>query len=252
MNHNFSVSELTMNSSAIALARPQLQQQELVTLMERASVLARECVGYAIEVLINGSESALAAVRTREEELDRLDREFDERLAAEITCVAPQQARELLAALKLILDLERIGDLVSSFAERAAIVRTRVEMEDIDQLTRMACTLENMLEIISRAFADRSVEQALHVLRRDSEIDRIRNLLLVRHTDDPEGLKGRESLHVLSMANAVERAGDHVKNMAEEVCHLATGHTVRHLLRSYNKPVEQLFLDWLAKQNSSR
>jgi phosphate transport system protein len=241
-----------MNSSAIALARPQLQQQELVTLMERASVLARECVGYAIEVLINGSESALAAVRTREEELDRLDREFDERLAAEITCVAPQQARELLAALKLILDLERIGDLVSSFAERAAIVRTRVEMEDIDQLTRMACTLENMLEIISRAFADRSVEQALHVLRRDSEIDRIRNLLLVRHTDDPEGLKGRESLHVLSMANAVERAGDHVKNMAEEVCHLATGHTVRHLLRSYNKPVEQLFLDWLAKQNSSR
>jgi phosphate transport system protein len=109
-----------------------------------------------------------------------------------------------------------------------------------------------MLEIISRAFADRSVEQALHVLRRDSEIDRIRNLLLVRHTDDPEGLKGRESLHVLSMANAVERAGDHVKNMAEEVCHLATGHTVRHLLRSYNKPVEQLFLDWLAKQNSSR
>jgi phosphate transport system protein len=241
-----------MNSSAIALARPQLQQQELVTLTERASVLARECVGYAIEVLINGSESALAAVRTREEELDRLDREFDERLAAEITCVAPQQARELLAALKLILDLERIGDLVSSFAERAAIVRTRVEMEDIDQLTRMACTLENMLEIISRAFADRSVEQALHVLRRDSEIDRIRNLLLVRHTDDPEGLKGRESLHVLSMANAVERAGDHVKNMAEEVCHLATGHTVRHLLRSYNKPVEQLFLDWLAKQNSSR
>lgn len=51
------------------------------------------------------------------------------------------------------------------------------------------------------------------------------------------------------MANALERSGDHIKNMAEELCHLATGHTVRHLLRAKDKPVEQLFLDWLAKQN---
>ena len=252
MDHTFLPAALTMNSSAVALARPQLKRQELVTLTERACVLARECIGHAIEGLINGSASALASVRTCEEELDHLDREFDERLAAEITCVAPEQARELLAALKLMLDLERVGDLVSSFAERSAIVRTRLEMDDIDQLTRMACTLENMLELISRAFSGRSVEQALRVLRRDADIDRMRNLLLVRHTDDPEGLKGNESLHVLSMANALERAGDHVKNMAEEVCHLATGHTVRHLLRSHNKPVEQLFLDWLAKQSSPR
>ena len=194
----------------------------------------------------------MANVRNREEKLDQLDREFDERLAAEITTVTPEQARELLASLKLMLDLERVGDLVAGFAERSAIVRNRLDMEDIDQLTRMACTVENMLELITRAFSGRDVEQALHVLRRDAEVDRLRNLLLVRHTDNPEGLKGHESLHVLFMANALERAGDHIKNMAEEVCHLATGHTVRHLLRSHDKPVEQLFLDWLAKQNSSR
>jgi len=40
--------------------------------------------------------------------------------------------------------------------------------------------------------------------------------------------------------------------MAEELCHLATGHTVRHLMRAKDKSFEQLFLDWLARQNSSK
>jgi len=52
------------------------------------------------------------------------------------------------------------------------------------------------------------------------------------------------------MATALERAGDHAKNMAEEVCHLVTGESIRHLLKSKDKPVEQLYLDWLAKQSN--
>ena len=122
-------------------------------------------------------------------------------------------------------------------------------MDDIEQLTKMGCLLENMLSTMVRAFATRNIEQAIHVLRTDSEIDRLRNLVVVRHTENTEGLKGPESLHVLAMANALERAGDHIKNMAEELCHLATGHTMRHVIRAKDKPIEQLFLDWLAKQN---
>ena len=53
---------------------------------------------------------------------------------------------------------------------------------------------------------------------------------------------------MLFMATALERAGDHAKNIAEEICHLATGHTVRHLRRTKDKCFEQLFLDWLAKE----
>lgn len=240
-----------MNSSAVALVTAPAEQHEVVCLTMRSCVLAQRAVSHAIDGLINGSPAALQAVRDCEEELDRVDRELDERLATLITQVAPAQARELLACLKLVLDLERVGDLVASFAERCAIIRNRLDMEDIDQLTRMACIVENMLQQIGPAFAARNVEQAIHILRRDSEIDRLRNLLVVRHTDNPDGFKGRESLHVLAMANALERSGDHITNMAEELCHLATGHTIRHLLRSKDKPVEQLFLDWLAKQNSS-
>jgi phosphate transport system protein len=214
----------------------------------RACASAHEAVSHALDALINGSQAALTAVRKREEQLDNMDREMDEGLAIVITQVTPPQARELLACMKIMLDLERVGDLVLSFAERAVIVRNRIDMDDVEQLTKIGCLLENMLGSMARAFTNRSVEQAIHVLRTDYEIDRLRNLIMMRHTENAEGLKGPESLHVLSMANALERAGDHIKNMAEELCHLATGHTMRHVIRSKDKPIEQLFLDWLAKQ----
>ena len=217
-----------------------------------ACSLAKDEVTHAIDGLINGSQLALFAVRKCEERLDAMDREMDEELASVITQVTPAEARELLACMKLMLDLERIGDLVASFAERSAIVRNRIDMDDIEQLTRMGCLLENMLTTMVKAFAARNVEQAIHVLRTDSEVDRLRNLIVVRHTENAEGLKGPESLHVLAMANALERAGDHIKNMAEELCHLATGHTMRHVIRSKDKPVEQMFLVWLAKQNAAQ
>ena len=109
-----------------------------------------------------------------------------------------------------------------------------------------------MLIESSQAFSERNVDHALNVLRADSEMDRLRNLLLVRHTENPEGLRGQQSLHVLLMAVALERAGDHAKNLAEDICHLVTGQTLRHLMQSKDKPLEQLYLDWLARQNTTK
>lgn len=244
--------ERVMNSPALADVKRSFAPSELVDLTREACLAAKDAVSHALDGLINGAPAALQAVRACEEKLDDLDRELDEAMAGTITQVAPERARELLACMKLMVDLERVGDLIASFAERSAIVRNRIEMEDVEQLTRMACLVENMLTQITRAFSSRDLDQAIRVLRTDSEIDRLRNLLVVRHTENAESLKGPESLHVLSMANSLERAGDHVKNMAEELCHLVTGHTLRHLIHTKDKPLEQLFLDWLANQNSSR
>lgn len=241
-----------MNSPALVVVKQPSAQPHLIDLTRQACLVAKDAVSHALDGLINGSPAALQAVRSCEERLDDLDRELDEELADTITQVAPAEARELLAAMKLMLDLERVGDLIASFAERSTIVRNRIEMEDVEQLTRMACLVENMLTHIGRAFATRDVEQAISVLRTDAEIDRLRNLLVVRHTENAEALKGQESLHVLAMANALERAGDHVKNMAEELCHLATGHTLRHMIRSKDRPLEQMFLDWLARSNAAK
>jgi hypothetical protein len=51
------------------------------------------------------------------------------------------------------------------------------------------------------------------------------------------------------MAQAIERAADHVKNAAEEVCHMVSGHTIRHLLGLHEKSAEQLYLEHLRRQH---
>src|SRR5713226_1919937 len=186
-----------MSTPATLLPQESSVQSHLVDLTLSACSVAKDEVTHAIDGLINGSQLALVAVRKCEERLDSMDREMDEDLATVITQVTPLQARELLACMKLMLDLERVGDLVASFAERSAIVRNRIDMDDVEQLTKMACLVENMLSLMSFAFAARNVDKAIQVLRMDSDIDRLRNLLLVRHTENAEGLKGLESLHVL-------------------------------------------------------
>ncbi len=89
------------------------------------------------------------------------------------------------------------------------------------------------------------MKKAVDVLRADAEIDRLRNLIFLRHIENPEGSQRHASLQVIFMTQSLERAGDHAKNLAEEVCHFVSGHTIRHLMMTYDKPIEQMFLDWL-------
>ncbi len=132
-----------------------------------ACKVANRAASSAIDSLINGSITALQSVRDCEEKLDDLDHELDQQLASAITRVTPMQARELLACMKLMLDLERVGDLIASFAERASIVKHRLDMDDVAHLTKMACLLENMLDQMTLSFKERNVELAIRVLRSD-------------------------------------------------------------------------------------
>jgi phosphate transport system protein len=95
------------------------------------------------------------------------------------------------------------------------------------------------------------VKKAIDVLRADAEMDRLRNLLFMRHIENPENIARQASLQVIFMTQSLERAGDHAKNLAEEVCHFVSGRTVRHVLMSYDKPVEQMFIEWLRSRDEA-
>ncbi len=216
---------------------------ELLAITLRACSVAKSAVNAAAEGLIGFDAASFDEVNECERELDRIDREVDERAPVLLADVDPGKARELLACVKFIIDLERVGDLVSSFAGRARAVGRHVGSEDIHDLAAMATMLERMLGEVSEALSARDLDRAIRVLRSDGEIDRLRNLIFIRHLESPATQS--ESIQVLLMAQALERAGDHTTNMAEEICHLVSGHTVRHVLRMHDKPVEQMYLDWL-------
>lgn len=227
------------------------EQAQIVALTSNAIQLAKSAVAHAIDGLAQRSPAPFMAVNKCEQDLDRLDREVDERVTHAVTRASATEAAELLVCMKFMIDLERIGDLVSSFGGCAQAIGARIEMDDLKDLIHMATVLEQMLADIHEAFSRRDLDRAVNVLRADAVIDRLRNLLFIRHVENNEGTAGPEGIHVLFMAQALERAGDHAKNLAEEVCHLVTGQTMRHVLRSKSKSEEQMFLDWLRERQTA-
>jgi phosphate transport system protein len=241
-----------MNSVNKSVASPEEMCARLQAQTLQACQVARRAAGIVAEGIATGVASLLDGVRECEKELDTLDREIDLGVTYIITKVSEQQARELLACLKFNIGLERIGDLLLNCSNRAAAVGTRVELQDTRDLTMMASRLEKMLGDVHDALAARDISRALGVLRADAELDRIRNLVFLRHLEPHDNSPRTESFHVLFMTQSLERAGDHAKNLAEEVCHLVSGQTVRHVMRSYDKSDEQRFIDDLRRRQNSR
>jgi phosphate transport system protein len=214
--------------------------------------LARSGAKAAAEAVANDSEEALKALRSCEVSLDSIDHDVDESCTSMITHVSESDARELLACMKLLVNLERIGDLLLSFGNRVESVGPRLAAEDKKALESMAVRLESMLGDADSAYRERSLDRAVTVLRSDAEMDRLRNLIFLHHLESQREQRHPESFHVLFMAQGLERAGDHAKNIAEEVCHLVSGRTVRHVLRSYDIPDEKLFIEHLRAQHREK
>ena len=234
-----------MSTATIKTPEPETSYSHLVTRTIEACRVAKEAAGTAAAGIATGSSPLLNTLRDRERELDNLDMEIDAGVTSAITQVTETQARELLACMKVMFGLERIGDLLLSFASSAQAAGSRLDPQDTRDLTHMATVLEKMLTDVGTAFSSRDVKKAIDVLRADAEMDRLRNLIFLRHIENPENVQRQASLQVIFMTQSLERAGDHVKNLAEEVCHFVSGHTVRHVLMTYDKPIEQMFLDWL-------
>ena len=240
-----------MSTASIKQPAPEPYYQHLVRRTVEACQVAKEAASAAAEGIATGSSVLLASIRQREKELDTLDMEIDDGVTIAITQVGESEARELLACMKFMISLERIGDLLLSFANSAQSASGRLEPQDTRDLTKMATLLEKMLTDIGDAFSRRDVKKAVEVLRTDAEIDRLRNLVFMRHIENPENIPHQASLQVIFMTQSLERAGDHAKNLAEEVCHFVSGRTVRHVLLSYDKPMEQMFIDWLREREKS-
>jgi phosphate transport system protein len=221
----------------------------VVELTIEAFRIVREAAAAAAEAIATGSAKVVENLREHESQLDTLDRDVDDLVTVTVTRVSEDEARELLACMKYVISLERIGDLLLSFGNRVETAGARLEPQDTRDLTLMASRLEQMLGDVEISYRDRNLERAVSVLRSDAELDRLRNLIVLRHLE-PQDQSRQESFHVLFMAQELERAGDHAKNIAEEVCHFVSGRPVRHVLRSYDRPFEQMFLEHLRSQKT--
>jgi phosphate transport system protein len=172
---------------------------------------------------------AFLAIKDCEKELDQIERQIDERLPAAITRVNEARARQLLSSLKSATDLERIGDLVMSVAMRTQARTKKIPAGDVRHLVEMASVLRNMLDLIHKGYSTLDLECARTVLQMDKEIDRVCHNMFQKHLEATVAQGDTTGFDVLLMAQALERAGDHTTNLAEDLYSLIEGRSLRHM-----------------------
>jgi phosphate transport system protein len=194
----------------------------------KAFLIARDAASNVNDLFTASSRMAFLAIKECEQELDVIERYIDERTPAAITRVNETRARQLLTSLKCTTDLERIGDLVMSMALRVQARTEKVPASDAKQLVEMAAILREMLDLVYRGFVDLNLERARKVLQMDKDIDRLCHALFQKHLTGHAAQSSPSSFQILLMAQALERAGDHTTNLAEDLYSLIEGRSLRH------------------------
>jgi phosphate transport system protein len=202
---------------------------DLARLALKACLIARDAAFNVHDLLTNSSRMAFLAIKDCEKELDLIERQIDERLPAAITRVNEARARQLLSSLKSTTDLERIGDLVMSVAMRVQARTSKMSASDVRQLVQMSTVLRDMLDLVHQGFSKLDLECARKVLQMDKEIDRVCHGLFQKHLAETVAQGDTTGFDVLLMAQALERAGDHTTNLAEDLYNLIEGRSLRHM-----------------------
>ena len=142
--------------------------------------------------------------------------------------------RMLIATIKIITDLERIGD------EAARIAKMTMRMEGADYYQDKYYEIEHLLELVKEmlngsldAYARTDTEEVIAITAQDSKVDReytsITRQLITQMMEDPRNIT--RALDMLWTARALERIGDHSCNVCEHVIYMVKGKDVRHLSR---------------------
>jgi len=202
---------------------------DLSKLALKACLIALDAAYNIQDLLTSNSRMAFLAVKDCEKELDVLERQIDEDLPEAITRVSEARARQLLSALKSTTDLERIGDLVMSVALRVQARTAPIPASDTHQLVAMSNVLREMLDLIHQGFSQLDLECARKVLQMDKEIDKVCHTLFQKHLSETVPQGDTSGFEILLMAQALERAGDHTTNLAEDLYSLIEGRSLRHV-----------------------
>ncbi len=196
-------------------------------------------MGGLAEKMMTESTRALAArdielarrVIAMDPKLDALQREIEEKAILTIARRQPMAVdlRDVVSAIRIASDLERIGDLAKNVAKRVVAIAGQFHPQKIvTGVEHMSDLVMAQLRDVLDAYAARDDERAMDVWKRDGQIDALYTALfrelLTYMMEDPRNITF--CTHLLFAAKNVERIGDHTTNIGETVHYLVTGHTL--------------------------
>ena len=198
--------------------------------------LVESQVAQAVLALTTFSSDIASTVLKQEEQVNAMEVEIDRDLSSIIARRQPtaRDLRLLIAISKTIANLERVGDEAARIARTVQRLinagvssRLRLPMSDLTFEAELATAL---LRKALDAFARLDVERAVEVLKQDDQIDKefegLMRKLITYMMEDPRTISS--SIDLIFVAKAIERVGDHAKNLAEVIIYVVKGTDVRH------------------------
>ncbi len=209
---------------------------EISTRVLEMGGLVESQVAQAIYALTNFSEATATEVLVREELVNTMEVEIDRALSSILARRQPtaRDLRLLIAISKSIANLERVGDEAARVARTvqrliSAGVSSRMRLPVADLKFESELAIAQLRKALD-AFARLDVDKALEVLKQDDQIDQefegLLRKLITFMMEDPRTISS--SIDLVFVAKAIERVGDHAKNLAEQIIYVVKGTDVRH------------------------
>jgi len=196
--------------------------------------LVESQIRLAVESLVSGDVALMNRVIADDHRVNALEVEIDENCNQIIARRQPAAGdlRMVMTVIKTITDLERIGDEAEKIARMAKLLsqKERIILPRYSEIKHAADLALDMLRKSLDAFARLDLTTAAQVVRQDELVDEefrtIMRYLITFMMEDPRTIS--TALEILFVAKAIERIGDHAKNMSEYVVYMVKGRDVRH------------------------
>jgi phosphate transport system protein len=189
-------------------------------------------IAQAIRALVNRDSDMAREVVEGDRIIDQMELRIDDHCVQIMARRQPvaRDLRTVTTGLKLVVDLERIGDLAVHIAERAVELNLEPPLKPYVDLANMAEAAQGMVREALEAFLAADADRAERVLEQDELVDayywQIFRELVTYMFEDPRNIT--RAIHVQSVAKHLERIGDHATNLAEMVVFLVRGQDIRH------------------------
>ena len=192
--------------------------------------LVSKAIGDSVLSLKNRDIGLAQKVIEMDNEIDAMDHKIEEDCMRLLALQQPmaRDLRLIISVLKMSIDLERMGDLSLEIAVITKITASVPLIKPLVDIPRMSDICQDMLKNIMIAFENKDVELAKIVAKRDDEIDmlfdQVRRELISYMIEDPKKITGAQ--HLNFVARYLERIGDHITNLSENVVFMVTGERV--------------------------
>ncbi len=200
--------------------------------------LVERAIDDALGAIVKKSDDLALEVIRKDDEVDIIEVEVEQECLRLLAMRQPvrEDLRFVFTIIKIITELERIGDQAVNIAERALELNREGLIKPLIDIPKMADIVIEMVREAIEAFEARDIDKLMEVYRRDDEVDALNRvnfaetiqIMASTKMDDPYSVK--KATDLLSVSRYLERAGDHATNIAERAFFSVTGERIKEKL----------------------